>query len=514
MTRPPAPAPGRPPFTNPARAVLAMILLGTAVRIVLAATIGLGVDESYMVAVARPVSASYFDHPPLSFWIPAAVAHLGGGMHPLALRLPFILFFAATTWLTFRVGALLFGEQAGALGAVLLNLSPVFSVTTGGWILPDGPLMCFMMATVLALAHALLDPAERRTGAWWLAAGVFSALAMLSKYHAVFLLAGTALFLVTDPERRIWLRRPAPWIAVAIALAGLAPVVLWNAAHHWVSFRFQGGRASPAGVHPLALLASLGGQAGYVLPWIWVPLVVVWVGALRRGPRDPARWLLCCIASGPIFVFTLPSLGGHPGLPHWEAPGYLLLFPLLGAAAAARWADGAQRVRRWLLFSAVAFGVLLLVAATQSATGWMERVWPRLATRGDPTLEMLDWSDLRGALAARGLLDRPGLFVAAPGWSQAGKAAYALGPEVPVLCLCTAPHQFGYVHDQRDFLGHDAVIVDRTQGRSAVPELYGKYFAAIDSLGAVELRRNGRPAERLALFYARDFERPYPMQVP
>ena len=40
-----------------------------ACRLVTAASIGLGVDESYTISIAREWSLSYFDHPPLHLWI-------------------------------------------------------------------------------------------------------------------------------------------------------------------------------------------------------------------------------------------------------------------------------------------------------------------------------------------------------------------------------------------------------------------------------------------------------------
>src|SRR6185437_4969387 len=92
-----------------------------------------------------------------------------------------------------------------------------------------------------------------------------------------------------------------------------------------------------------SFLQNLAGQAGYVLPWIWVPLVWLLVVALRRGPRDPARWLLVCLGAGPVLVFTGLSLGGRAGLPHWPAPGFLLLLPLLAEWLARRTETRARR---------------------------------------------------------------------------------------------------------------------------------------------------------------------------
>ena len=275
-----------------------MLAIGTLLRFLVAASTGLGVDESYAVVVARQFSLSYFDHPPLHFWIAGTMAKLAHSENADVVRFPFVVCFAATTWLMYRITARFFGENAGAAAALLLNISAVFSVTTGGWVLPDGPLMLFMLASVAVVADILFESAGPRMMRGsdtfrWIVAGVFAGLAMLSKYHGVFVLAGTFLFLLTSAPHRNWLARPGPYLGAAIACAMFAPVLLWNRQHGWVSFVFQGGRATGrGGLHLDTMLASLGGQAGYVLPWIWVPLVVVLWGALRAGPRDALRWFL------------------------------------------------------------------------------------------------------------------------------------------------------------------------------------------------------------------------------
>ena len=72
-------------------AVAALIAGATALRLLLAGTLGLGVDESYAVSVSRGLALSYFDHPPLSFWIPGVLARAAGSESALLMRAPFIL---------------------------------------------------------------------------------------------------------------------------------------------------------------------------------------------------------------------------------------------------------------------------------------------------------------------------------------------------------------------------------------------------------------------------------------
>jgi len=524
------------------RAFVLFVIVATLIgRITLASTIGLGVDESYQVAVSRPLSLSYFEHPPLSFWIPGIVASLSGSMNGLLLRLPFILLFAGTTWMMYRLTARLFGQRAGAIAALILNVTPVLSVSAGGWVLPDGPLLFWMLASALCLERVVLPPRSPRDAArasmlWWIAAGACAGLAMLSKYHGVFVLAGAGLFVITNRRARGWLQRPEPYVGALAAMLVFSPVLLWNSHHDWVSFRFQGGRGSQHGLHLLPFFQNIGGQLGYLLPWIGIPLAWVlgsvvfgniragWHRVIRARVRDASvrriedtrthasRWLLACRAIGPSAAFTLVALGGHRGLPHWQAPGWLMAIPLLAERVDVRLARGPMQRRRgtraWLIGSAVAFVIVIAVLATETSLGWANRVAPALFAQGDPSLESLDWRDLRSALAPMLRASGGGAntrrdarpFVAATNWIDAAKLTYALNGETDVVCLCTEPHHFAFVRNERAFLSREAIIVERPGRRPDASELLSKYFRSIKPIGTTVLRRNGVPAMTLLLY--------------
>ena len=87
-------------------------------------------------------------------------ARLFGGEGQIVMRLPFIAIFAGTTWLMYRLGALLFHERAGLWAAVSLNLVLFFTLNAGSLVLPDGPLLLCSVAAALCLARAVL--ARRR----------------------------------------------------------------------------------------------------------------------------------------------------------------------------------------------------------------------------------------------------------------------------------------------------------------------------------------------------------------
>src|SRR6516225_8366829 len=178
---------------TPAGAVAVLIAATFAARLLFAASLGLGVDESYMVAAGRKLQLSYFDHPPIAWWMAWGIAHLTGSESPIVVRLPFIALFALTTYLMYRVTAKLFDPESGLWSAVVLNMAPVLGVTAGTWVLPDGPLFAALLGVLFCLIHALYSDG-RAAWNWWLATGICAGLALCSKFSAALTLSGAAVF--------------------------------------------------------------------------------------------------------------------------------------------------------------------------------------------------------------------------------------------------------------------------------------------------------------------------------
>ena len=485
---------------TPAGGVTVLILATFLARLLFAASLGLGIDESYMVAAGRQLRLGYFDHPPIAWWLAWAAAHLAGSDRPIVVRLPFIALFALTTWLMFRITAALFGARAGRWAAVLANLCPVIGVTAGTWVLPDGPLFAALLGAALCLIAAL--PAEGRAAwGWWLGAGICAGLALSSKYSAALTILGAIGFLLTERESRRWLLRPHPYVAGLAALVVFTPVLIWNARHGWVSFLFQGGRAEGR-FNPLGPVLTLAGGALFLLPWGWLPLVVCGFDALRRGPADKGRWLLLCLAAPPIIFFTLISLRSRV-LFHWAAPGYLMLLPLLGdAIARGQWS------RRWLAATAAIVVLGAAFAGSEVRFNWLPLTIGDFRLGEDPALAAVDWTSLRTELAERGLLDRPRTVVAATRWLDAGKIDYALGGRVPVICLGSDPREYGIIAPVGDYAGADVLIVAPGISPAAIAARFGKLFDSIDTLAPATVLHDGRPALSLPLYLGHRLREP------
>jgi 4-amino-4-deoxy-L-arabinose transferase-like glycosyltransferase len=474
-----------------------LILVTAALRLIFAAATGLGVDESYMVATGRAVSFGYFDHPPAAWWLSLAASHLLGSQAAIVVRLPFIILFALTTWLMARLGDAIGGPNAGFWAAATLNLSPVFGITSGTWVLPDGPLDCALLGAALCLMRAL--PTKRQT-AWlyWCGAGICAGLALFAKYSAILTIGGAFLFLLAHEDARIWLHRWPPYVAAGLALVIFFPVYVWNVHHQWASFDFQAARAAGGHLRPLAPLTTLAGEALFVLPWFWVPMVVQGARAFRSGWRDQ---LLAWLAAPPIVAFALIAVwSSQRVLFHWAAPGYLMLFPLLGRFVATHWE---RPVVRGAIIGTAAFCLLsVTVVSSQLQFDWLRVVMPA----HDPTVEGINWTSLRDDLTERGLL-HPGTVIGVPNWRDAGKIAYAVGPHVTVLCLNRDARQFGISSPPEQSAGADVLLLIVDHPDTVLPALSGR-FARIDMLQPSAVTLHGRTLRTVTVAIGRGFSPP------
>jgi len=358
------------------------LLAVTALRLLVAARAQLSPDECYYWVWSRALAGGYLDHPPMvALWIRVGTAVAGDTA--LGVRLLGPVSALLGTLLLMRAAEDFFpGRRAGPVAAVLLNATLVMNV--GAVIMtPDTPLLFFWTAALACLARLL------RTGNanWWLPVGAAAGLALDSKYTAALLGGSVMLWVIAVPGARRWLGCWQLWAGGVVAAALFAPVVAWNAAHHWASFTKQGGRTAewqPARAfgHVAELLA---GQIGLATPGVaWV--LCAGVASACRGAwrREPAAALLASLALLPAAVFLQHALGDRVQA-NWPA----VIFP--GAALAA---SGAiiryWRPAAWLGAACAAAVWLQATAAPLSLPRTLDFTLIRLG----------GWSDLAGEVYA------------------------------------------------------------------------------------------------------------------
>lgn len=502
---------------NPKALLWTVILAGVVLHVFLGAIIGYGFGEGYYVATARVFELSYFDQPPLSLWMAWGWMKLTGTSDPFVIRLPWIAMFAVSSWAIYRLTADFFGERAGAFAALLLNVSAVFALSIGEWIQPDGPLIMFLLLATIVIAR-ILDGRSTAPMRDWALAGLLFGLALLSKYHAVLTFAGLLIYVATVPEARRRFFVPGLAVAGGIAVVICLPIIVWNIRHDWVSFAFQGGRITDyRGLHPDWLMWSILGQAALIGIFLWPFLMFAWWRALGQGRSNRPYWFLTCLAILPVIIFTVAALwapfGNHF---HWQSPGYLFLFPILADQLAKAWTRKAAWPGRVLALAVAGHLALVAVFSAQATTAIMARILPASITDAsaglrNPLNEMVAWPQLRDALEEKGLLRRDRLFATALRWFHVGKIDREVGDIMPVTCLCSDPRNIGFIHDQSDFAGWDALVIGENASLEKARALYGAYFDTIEEIDQATVTFRGMPETTIGIFLATGYTGTYPM---
>lgn len=396
------------------RPIWRILILSLALRALFAAILPLGTDEAYALAVGRSFSLSFFDHPPLGFWAPAAAEWIFDTNEPFLLRLPSLICGTIAIWGFYLCGRELGGERAGIWTAILAALAPMV-VFSGLMILPDAPLYPALILTLFALIRLA------QGGRGWVLGGVSLGVALASKYQAGLLPISLLIWMVTSQIGRGWFLRPGFYLALGLSCLGLLPVLIWNMDHDWASFAFQTGRAG-GGFAPVNFALMVFGQMIYLLPpiLIWAVMVVVdpnlW--------RDPVRRMVLILALGPIVLFNAIYLNSQDSLAHWTMAGWIMILPLMQIT---------DRARGWLIGFALPMYGAALVVALQLATGFLPVQSPLLIPMRATHQAVQDSGILVGAD-----------FIATRNWIEAGHIAAAIGSHPPMRVL-TDPHHFAFM---------------------------------------------------------------------
>jgi 4-amino-4-deoxy-L-arabinose transferase-like glycosyltransferase len=341
----------------------ALIAAMTALRVIYAGAMDLRTDEAYYWTWSKENVLSFLDHPPMIAWFIRFGTAIFGDTS-LGVRFAGIVAMLVTQLLLADIVRRVTHDVRAVVLAVLMPEAALYYGLLMAKVSPDIALIPF----ALAMVWALIRLNESGDGRWWLAAGAFAGLSLLSKFTFLLLLPAVAAFMLVPAWRRRWLLSPYPWAAALIALALFLPVLIWNAGHHWASFRFQFVRASAT--HELSLRTVgdfIGLQFGLV-GFILLPVVLsgvaltAWRG-YRRG--EPVGILLSTAVIVPFAYLFWKSLSLRVG-DTWP----MFIWPAGFAAAAIniamlpREGFSASMIKSSMAwsFAAIACGIPLVIA--------------------------------------------------------------------------------------------------------------------------------------------------------
>ncbi len=498
------------------RRIALLIAVAAGFRAVLSMLVPLLPDETYYWLWSREIEGGYFDHPPgIAMLIRLGTALFGDTSAGVRAG-PWLT--AALTHLTCVLTAWQFagrgleGARAAWRMALLVAVAPLVAL---GLVLatPDAVLFVSAMVAVLAVERALASRTRSgRSLGWWTLAGLALGAAFVAKYTAVLLPAGLVLAFLVHPALRVRFREPGPWLASGIALAMFAPVVMWNYANDWISFRFQLGHGFGSGAAGTVLgreLELVGGQIGLISPILYVLLTLTVWNAVRDGWRERATaaptdrtvraFALAVVSAVPVVFFAISALRRSVE-PNWPALMYPSAFLLLAA-------DPRPLVRGVWWRRGVGLAVVLLLLASL-------QVWRPLAPvapRRDPIARAHGWDTLAEAVDAarrdRFWQGTAKVWLAADRYQEASSMTFHLSdhPVVFSLNLNGRTNQYDLWDTAYDTIrpgdGLVAVFDDNPAGDATAARV-GRWFGETRAGAHVVLKRgDGAVAHRRIWMY-------------
>jgi 4-amino-4-deoxy-L-arabinose transferase-like glycosyltransferase len=195
--------------------------LWTVILINLKAAQDIHMDVAEAFAWGQKFQLGYGKHPPLSGW----VAGVWFRMFPVADWATYALAMAVLgcglviCWL---IALRVVDRRRAFFVVVMLALYPIFNFK-GFKYNPD----LLQLVTLPLLVLAYLDAFEKRSVKSGLWLGLAGALALMTKYWVLTMIGAIGLAALIHPDRLLFLRSPAPWVAIVTLVVAMLPHLWW-----------------------------------------------------------------------------------------------------------------------------------------------------------------------------------------------------------------------------------------------------------------------------------------------
>jgi len=480
------------------KTALLILGIGFVVRIIASIFVTPGIDEAYYGVCSFYPAWGFFDHPPIVAVTAGLGRWLSGSFSTLSLRFGAILLFLISAMLMYYIIRSLFNRKAAIFSILFLHTIPYFFVGMGAFVIPDNALGVFWLLFIVSI----LKVYQTQKGVWFLLSGVSLGFAMLSKYHALLLLASIGFCMIAFKEwRRYW---KSPFLYIGFLITGIIflPNILWNARNDWVSYAYQFGKGVSGNSFSFTdFYQGVLVQAAYLLPWMMIILIMGIIKTIENNDKN-TRWLLP-FALLPIGIFTLIG-ATRQILPHWPMPGYLAAI-ILTCGWMMKWKKPAVKWTFWS--TGIVTAVLLVIIVIHSITGFLH-----LGVELDLTLEGYGWDKVIDELEQRDLLNED-TFLFTHKYITGGELGYAAQKKYPVAVFDKrSAHHFAYWAPMDSLMGKDGIFVMHPRYTTNPEERYSEYFEEIIPLSGVIIYRNGKYEMTYNLWLCKNLHKPYPLE--
>ena len=488
---------------SPSSWAVISICIAALVHLALGFSIEFSVDEAHYALYAKHLAWSYFDHPPLVGWIQWPLVSLTSseGIIRLIPELLWVLSAFLVYRVTLEIHRLIQGRNAGYLttalpSANLCGLMAVLAIIAAPLphvlaigLLPDtllAPLSLGLMLMALRWTRK-----DQFTITDWIITGLLLGLAGLSKYTAAFT-AFALLFVLLASPKKVWITKVGFWLAVAIALIVISPVLYWNWINDWISFKYQIAHGSGGAWAWRRVGAFVGIQIV-----CFGPLLILGTYTFLKHCLHSQKLILIALLSFfaiPFVIFAALSGGGS--LPHWTSPAWFCLAPFAGIGLTKAWAMQHRVAIRILLIGQLlicllGFGFVLAGGMTSSAV------------KSNPIADLYGWK-LAGQKAAQLAQATKSNGIAVQNWTLGSRAAWYAQP-LPVFVLDQRQDQFDLWFGQLPS-GSNVLLINWSGLAFSSPVGTNLAFEVCEPLDQLEIIRFGQVLSKFDFSLCRNWQ--------
>ena len=499
---------------NYRRATFWVILISLIIRTFYAHNLEFGNDEVYYWLLAKYPTISFFDHPPMFAWFINIFSFGLTFDSELFVRMSPLIAFAINTWVIFLIGKEIKNQRTGFIAALLYQSSIYSFVITGIMIIPDTPLSLFWLLAMRSFIIALrAENITKRELNHLLLAGLFTGLAVISKYQSLILWAGAGAFILF--HNRAWLKKTHLYLAGIISISIIAPILLANSGADSSNVSFQTDRISFYGeIKPLFFMRELLGQLVYNNP-INVVLAFIALLSFRKNHYLQANdWKILIWLGLPILFVSLFFAIFRATLPHWSAPGYYALMLI-----AAAWLDKKSK-RIFPTINKIAIGFILIALSTTYIQINHGLLLGNTSTEihklgeDDVSLDMYGWSQINDQFIKQSFPKHSNTkTIIARKWYNAAHLDYYIARPNSLKLLA-----IGDIMDVHDYKRINKIRGDLKPGENAWfiavsrdyqdPNIhFTDFFNRIYPMDTLEITRNNQVVEYAFVFYLESYQR-------
>jgi hypothetical protein len=423
---------------------------------------------------------------------------------------------SASIWVLFYLVKKMFSFRAAYIAVFLFTASIYFNIISGLFILPDTPLIFFILLALYFVYPSVLSTnPSRKDHMGMILFGVFAGLALLSKYTAIFTWIGILLYILV--KNRIWMRKRSFYFSLLLSFILMTPVIYWNISNHFISFAFHASRVglNNSPFHNSSFYEFNLGQFFYQNPILFFVFILSLISLFKKGflKISNTDFLLVCLSFPLILISVFFALFMNV-LPHWSGPAFIGVLILCSDWLSRLFEPHPQQVKAYILSANVFFLIILITVCLQIDYG-LFYTSPKEKTvnktgEHDPSLDMYGWNQVRAKfhqfLQKEGIReeDYSKVKILSNKWFPAAHLDYYVAQPLHIDLVVTGKlwdaHKYYWINQKRKISAGDKLFYITSSQDFYDPQYLAIKFARIVPQDTIRVFRNGKNVKDLFIY--------------